>query len=67
VSGRFISYTIRFLAPGGRVDRAMSLICASDQDVQVAAQVLSRPHGLEVWDDRRFVASFPPPAAAKAA
>jgi len=67
VPGIFTSYTIRILAPGGRVDSAMNLICASDQDVRVAAQVLSRPNGLEVWDGDRLVASFPPAAAAKAA
>jgi hypothetical protein len=66
VSGRFTSYTIRILAAGGRVDRAMNLICASDQDVGLAAQVLGRPHGMEIWDGARMVASLPP-SAAKAA
>ena len=59
---KFTSYTIRLLAPGGRVDSAMSLICASDRDVTLAAQVISHPHGLEIWDGDRMVATVPPPA-----
>ena len=64
--GKFISYTIRLLTSGGRVDSAMSLICANDRDVTLAAQVISHPHGLEIWDGDRRVAAFPP-SAVKAA
>jgi len=64
--GKFSTYTIRILGQGGGVDSVMELICANDHDVNLAAQVLSRPHGLEIWDGDRRVASFPP-VGAKAA
>jgi hypothetical protein len=66
VPGKFTNYTIRLLTPGGRIDSAMNLICANDRDVTLAAQVISHPHGLEIWDGDRMVAAFPP-AAEKAA
>lgn len=55
---RYTSYTIRILGPGGRVDSTMNLICTSDHDVKLAARVITRPYGLEIWDDRRLVAAF---------
>jgi hypothetical protein len=68
VPARYTSYTIKILAPGGRaVDSAMNLICTSDHDVKLAARVITRPHGLEIWDGERFVAAFPSTAGAKAA
>jgi hypothetical protein len=68
VLGRYTSYTIKILAPGGRmVDRAMNLICTSDHDVKLAARVITRPHGLEIWDGDRLVAAFPSTAGSKAA
>jgi hypothetical protein len=66
VSATFTNYTIRVLSQRGDVERDMDVICASDHDVQLAAQVISRPHGLEIWDGDRLVATFPP-ATAKAA
>jgi hypothetical protein len=66
VSATFTSYTIRILSQRGDVDRDMDVICSSDHDVQLAAQVICRPDGLEIWDGDRLVATFPP-ARAKAA
>jgi hypothetical protein len=66
VPGNFTDYTIRILAQGGQAASVMSLICARDRDVMIAAQVLSHPHGLDIWDGDRLVASFPA-ASAKAA
>jgi hypothetical protein len=63
VTANFTSYTIRILTQRGDVDHDMDVICGSDRDVQLAAQVISRPHGLEIWDGDRLVASFPPKAA----
>jgi len=66
VPGKYTTYTIRILTPGGGVASAIDLICASDRDVKLAAQVLIRPYGLEIWDGNRRVDAFPP-AGAKAA
>jgi hypothetical protein len=66
VSSHFTSYTIRILTQRGDVDRDMDVICASDRDVRLAAQVICRPYGLEIWDGERLVASVPS-AGAKAA
>jgi hypothetical protein len=49
------------------VDSTMSLICTSDHDVKLAARVITRPYGLEIWDGERLVAGFPPAATARAA
>jgi hypothetical protein len=66
VSGNFTNYTIMILGDGGGIQGAMDLICASDHDVRLVAQLIRRPHGLEIWDGERLVALFPP-AGAKAA
>jgi hypothetical protein len=58
VAARYTSYTIRILAPGGRTGSEMNLICTSDHDVKLAARVITRPHGLEIWDGNRLVAAF---------
>ncbi|MGZ3273628.1 MAG: hypothetical protein ACXU82_00010 [Caulobacteraceae bacterium] len=66
--GKFTSYTIRILGQGGDIVCAMSLICADDHDVQLAAQIMSHPYGMEIWDGDRRVAALPPAAKpAKAA
>ena len=61
--GTFIDYTIRILAKGGKTVCAMSLICASDSDVMLVAQLMSHPYGMEIWDGGRLVASLPSQAA----
>jgi hypothetical protein len=63
VTANFTSYTIRILTKRGDVDHDMDVICGSDRDVQLAAQVISRPYGLEIWDGERLVAAFPPKVA----
>lgn len=57
--GQFTDYTIRILGQGGQPASAMTLTCASDHDVTLAAQVISRPCGMEIWDGDRLVATFP--------
>ena len=48
--------------------REVCLICADDHDVQLAAQIMSHPYGMEIWDGERRVAALPPAARpAKAA
>jgi hypothetical protein len=36
----------------------MNLICMSDHDVKLAARVITRPYGLEIWDGKRLVAAL---------
>ncbi len=64
--GKHTSYTIRILTRSGDVDRDMDVICASDQDVKLVAQLVRGPYGLEIWDGERVVAQIPA-AGAKAA
>jgi hypothetical protein len=63
VPGTFTSYTIMILSQAGGIQGAMDLICASDNDVRLVAQLIRRPHGLEIWDGERLVAMFPPAGA----
>ena len=58
--GKFTSYTIRILAHGGQTALEMNLICADDHDVTLAAQIMSHPYGMEIWDGDRRVATLPP-------
>jgi hypothetical protein len=67
VTGHFTDYTIRVLNQGGQSATIMSLICANDRDVMIAAQVLAHPSGMEIWDGDRLVASFPAGSAKAAA
>ncbi len=64
--GHYKTYTIMILSEGGGIHAAMDVICANDHDVRLVAQVIRRPHGLEIWDGERLVALFPP-ASARAA
>jgi hypothetical protein len=66
VPGKYTTYTIMILSEGGGIHGAMDLICGSDHDIRLVAQLIRRPHGLEIWDGERLVALFPP-ANAKAA
>ncbi len=66
VLGKHTSYTIRTLTRSGDVASDMDVICASDQDVKLVAQLVRAPNGLEIWDGERLVAQIPP-AGAKAA
>jgi hypothetical protein len=63
VPGKFTSYTIRILAQGGQTALEMNLICADDHDVALAAQIMSHPYGLEIWDGERRVGTLAPTSA----
>ena len=66
VLGKHTSYTIRTLTRSGDVASDMAVICASDEDVKLVAELVRGPYGLEIWDGERRVAQVPP-AGAKAA
>ncbi len=64
---KFTSYSIRILGQAGDVVLEMSLICANDRDVELAAQIMSHPYGMEIWDGDRRVATLPATTAKAAA